>query len=113
MRDWRWRAASLFGLALLLLTGLTGPAHGQYQYRIGPEDVLHIAVLGNKDLEMDVTVQPDGRISFPMAGEVQAAGLTITQLAEELTRRIRTLVRDAVVGEIGRASCRERVYVLV
>jgi polysaccharide export outer membrane protein len=96
MGDWIWRVARLVGVTLLWLTALPGPAHAQY--KIGPEDVLHIAVLGNKDLEMTVTVQPDGRIFFPMVGEVQAAGLTVAQLTEQMTRRMQTLIRDAVVG---------------
>ncbi len=96
VRDWTWRAAWLVGAAVVLLTWGAGPAHAQY--KIGPEDVLHIAVLGHKDLEMDVTVQPDGRISFPMAGEIVAAGKTIPQVSNELTQKIRALIRDAVVG---------------
>lgn len=90
------RLAWLVGVGVFFLTGYAGQAHAQY--KIGAEDVLHIAVLGNKDLEMDVTVQPDGQISFPMAGEIKAAGLTSGQLADELTQRVRTLIRDAVVG---------------
>ncbi len=96
MGDWIWRDARLIGASLLLLIGLAGPAHAQY--KIGPEDVLQIAVLGNKDLEMTVTVQPDGRIFFPTVGEIQAAGLTVPQLTEQMTRQMRTLIRDAVVG---------------
>ncbi len=96
MGDWIWRVARLAGATLLLLMALPGPAHAQY--KIGPEDVLHIAVLGNKDLEMTVTVQPDGRIFFPMVGEIQAAGLTVPQLTDQMTRRLQSLIRDAVVG---------------
>ena len=90
------RTAWLLCAAVWALLWLAGAAHAQYL--IGAEDVLHIAVLGNKDLEMDVTVQPDGRISFPMAGEVVAADKTVTQLSQELTQKIRALIRDAVVG---------------
>jgi len=100
MRNRIWnaagRAAWLLCVAVWVLPWLAGPADAQY--RIGAEDVLHIVVLGHKDLEMDVTVQPDGGISFPMAGEVVAAGKTITQLSQELTQKIRALIRDAVVG---------------
>jgi polysaccharide export outer membrane protein len=90
------RTAWLLCAAVWAFLWLAGAAHAQY--RIGAEDVLHIAVLGNKDLEMDVTVQPDGRITFPMAGEVVAAGKTVTQVSTELTQKIRALIRDAVVG---------------
>ena len=90
------RAALLVAATASLIVWAAGPAHAQF--RIGPEDVLQISVLGNKDLDLNVTVQPDGKISYPMAGEVQAAGLTANELAEKLTAQVRILLRDAVVA---------------
>lgn len=54
------------------------------QYVIGPADVLSISVLNQEDLDRTVKVRPDGRFSFALVGEVQAAGLTPTQLQENL-----------------------------
>ncbi len=105
-----FRPAWLVLAAVFLLIGYSTPAHAQY--KIGPEDVLHIAVLGNKDLEMDVAVQPDGRISFPIAGEVQAAGMTVQQLSEELTRRVRGVVRNAEVGVTVREVNSYKLYLV-
>src|SRR5438094_10637110 len=45
-------------------------------YRIGPEDVLDIAVWHNEAMSRTVTVRPDGKSSLPLLNEVQAAGLT-------------------------------------
>ena len=49
-------------------------------YRIGPEDVLLIAVWKNEAMSRTVPVRPDGMISLPLLNDVQAAGLTPMQL---------------------------------
>jgi polysaccharide biosynthesis/export protein len=87
-------------------------------YRLGPEDVLEVLVWKNADLSKVVTVRPDGRISLPLIGDVQAAGFTATQVQEEITKRltdfyqepphVSLIVQQAnsyvifIVGEVGR-----------
>lgn len=66
-------------------------------YRIGPEDVLHISVWKEEELDREVLVRPDGGISFPLAGNMQAAGKTTQELMTEITRRIQRYIPDAVV----------------
>ncbi len=66
-------------------------------YRIGPEDVLQISVWKEEELNREVLVRPDGGISFPLAGNVQAAGKTNQELTTEMTRRIQRYIPDAVV----------------
>jgi polysaccharide export outer membrane protein len=66
-------------------------------YRIGPEDVLHISVWKEAELDQEVLVRPDGGISFPLAGNMQAAGKTTQELMAEMTRRIQRYIPDAVV----------------
>ena len=56
------------------------------QYRIGVTDILRIAVWRNQDLSIDVPVRSDGKISVPLLDDVQAAGLTPTELKEILSR---------------------------
>jgi polysaccharide export outer membrane protein len=55
-------------------------------YVIGPADVLRIVVWKNTDLSADVPVRPDGKISVPLLNDVQAAGLTTSELKETLTK---------------------------
>ena len=57
-------------------------------YQLGPEDVLEILVWKNADLSKVVTVRPDGRISLPLIGEVQAAGFTAAQVQDDITTRL-------------------------
>ena len=54
-------------------------------YVIGPEDVLTILFYRDKDSSGEVVVRPDGRISLPLIGEMQAAGLTPEQLRIAVT----------------------------
>jgi polysaccharide export outer membrane protein len=57
-------------------------------YRIGAEDVLSIRVWRENDLSSSVVVRPDGKITLPLAGEVEAAGLTPEQLTAKVTEAL-------------------------
>ncbi|MGC8843574.1 MAG: polysaccharide biosynthesis/export family protein, partial [bacterium] len=45
-------------------------------YRISPADVLDITVWGEPDLSKQVVVPPDGKITYPLIGEIDVIGLT-------------------------------------
>lgn len=76
------------------------PAGEAEAYKIGPLDTLNIVVWRNPELSPTVTVRPDGKISAPLAGEVQAAGLSPAQLSQVLEDKLGKLVRDAKVSVI-------------
>ena len=57
-------------------------------YRIGPEDVLDISVWNNTAISRTVPVRPDGKISLPLVNDVQAAGLTPTQLRSVFLKKL-------------------------
>jgi polysaccharide export outer membrane protein len=58
-------------------------------FLLGPEDELEITVWGNKDLTRATVIRPDGLISMPIIGDVQAAGLTADALAQRIAERLR------------------------
>ena len=64
-------------------------------YLIGPGDILDISVWKNPDLTKSVTVLPDGKIAFPLVGELQAANKTREQLSDELRLRLKRYVPEA------------------
>jgi polysaccharide export outer membrane protein len=69
--------------------------------RIGKSDVLNISVYDEPDLSVaEIPVRPDGRISFPLVGDVQAEGLTVDELAASLTERLRQFVLAPQVSVI-------------
>jgi len=58
-------------------------------FLLGPEDELEITVWGNKDLTRATVIRPDGLISMPIIGDVQAAGLTADALAQRIAERLK------------------------
>jgi polysaccharide export outer membrane protein len=69
-------------------------------YRIGPEDILRISVWENKELTLDVVVRPDGKISVPLIQDVQAEGLTTTEIADVIHQRLLGFIKDPQVSVI-------------
>jgi polysaccharide export outer membrane protein len=68
-----------------------------YKYIIGAEDVLHVLVWREADLTGDKVVRPDGKISLPLIGEMQASGLTPDQLGKEITEALTKLINSPEV----------------
>ncbi len=81
-------------------------------YRLGPEDIVEISVWGDKELVREVVVRPDGGVSFPLAGDLQAGGLTVEELRKEVKKRIVEFVPDAPVTVILRKVESPKVYVM-
>lgn len=88
------------------------PAIAEPDYRIGPGDQLNIEVWKNKDLARVVTVLPDGKIAFPMVGEVVAAGKTVSELQKEIGGKLALYVKDAVLTVEVRQVNSLQIYVL-
>ena len=57
-------------------------------YRIGRDDILKITVYGQSDLDTTQTVRPDGKIEFPLVGEIDATGLTPAELRAIVTKQL-------------------------
>lgn len=68
------------------------------EYAISEDDVLKISVWQNPDLDQEVIVRPDGMISFPLIGDCLVKGMTITELDQEITRRLSEFVRSPEVS---------------
>jgi polysaccharide export outer membrane protein len=89
----------ILGIVLLLvcLTASSVLAQTGGAYRIGPDDVLVVSVLDQKDLDQVVFVRPDGKVSLALVGEVDAGGLTVADLAARLTKQYSQTVKAAQV----------------
>ena len=70
------------------------------EYRIGPEDVLEIAVWKSEAVSRTVPVRPDGLISLPLLNDVQAAGLTPMELRRALAEKLATYLPNPEVSVI-------------
>jgi polysaccharide biosynthesis/export protein len=73
-------------------------ATNQPEYRLGPEDVIEVFVYKEPDLSTTVTVRPDGRVSLPLAGELDATGKTANQLQQEIADHLQRYVSGPVVN---------------
>ena len=82
------------------------------EYRIGREDVLEVVVWHEPELTRVVPVRPDGRISLPLAGEVEAAGRTPTELQERVSHALEPYIRETKVAVLVREINGTRVFVL-
>lgn len=101
MPSMKSRLPLLAGALLSLLLALPTLANAQVgdglEYRIGPEDVLHISVWKEEDLDRKVLVRPDGGVSFPLAGDIQVSGRTPLEVQDEIRSRLQRYVPDAEV----------------
>lgn len=83
--------------ALILLTILVLPIALAQQttfsdYRIGPSDVLSIAVWQQAELSRTVTVRTDGFITYPLLGDMAVSGMTPTELRDKIARDLEEYV---------------------
>jgi polysaccharide export outer membrane protein len=89
---------------LVLMTGLAacggGPIRGSAEamrqssvaaqgYRLAPGDKVHVTVFNEANLSGDYVVSPDGRVTLPLAGGLQAAGLTLPQFQTAVTQLLK------------------------
>ena len=77
---------------------VSGPA--QPEYVIGPEDLLAINVWQEPQVSRAVPVRPDGKISLPLAGELQASGLTPLKLRARITEALKPYLANPEVTVI-------------
>jgi polysaccharide export outer membrane protein len=75
-----------------------GTIPGEAEYRLGPEDVIEVFVWKEPELAATVVVRPDGRISLPLAAELEATGKTAAELQTEITARLSSYVVKPVVN---------------
>ncbi len=81
------------------------------KYLIQPGDELDIKLFYNPELNEAVSVRPDGKISLQLLDDVQAAGLTPSQLDQFLTKRYAQELKEPVLTVIVRSFTGQRVYV--
>jgi polysaccharide export outer membrane protein len=68
-----------------------------HKYIIGAQDVLFVLVWRESDLSGDKVVRPDGKISFPLIGEMQASGITPDELARNVTAALSKFINNPEV----------------
>jgi polysaccharide export outer membrane protein len=91
--------------------GVNPPVKVGKDYVIGPDDVLDVSVWKEQELTRSLQVRPDGKISMPLLGDVQAAGLTPGQLGQSVSEKLRKYLTAPQVTVILTQVNSQRVYV--
>jgi polysaccharide export outer membrane protein len=89
--------------------GADTPSDG-YLLRAG--DNLVVSVWKETELQSEVLIRPDGGISFALAGDLHAAGHTVTELKDMLQTRVREYIPDAVVTVSVKTALGNQVFVI-
>lgn len=72
-------------------------------YRVRSGDVLHLSLVGEQEMDRDVPVGPDGRISYHMAHDIMAAGKTFDELRAAINAKLTTHYKEPNVSITGKA----------
>ncbi|TGD71870.1 polysaccharide export protein [Mangrovimicrobium sediminis] len=100
-------------VAALALLSLAAQAQTAGNYKINPGDILEVYVWNEEDLTRQVRVRPDGFISLPLAGEVQAGGKTPAEVTTALGKALGKYLNDAPVITVSLVDLQGNiVYVL-
>ena len=81
-------------------------------YELQPGDIVTISVWKEHDLQADVMVRPDGGLSFPLAGEIDAEGHSIGEVRGIIAERLKRYIPDPVVTVAIKAIGGNHVYVI-
>lgn len=81
------------------------------QYRIQVGDQLSVKILLNRELDEDVTVRPDGRISTTIVHDEMAANRTVPELIDVLTRGYRRFLNKPYVSVVVKSAAPVRIFV--
>ena len=63
------------------------------EYTVGPADVLRVNVWREPELSVEVRVRPDGTITMPLIGDIQAAGLTLSKIRVQMATGLANFVK--------------------
>ena len=101
------RVITSWFLIAVMVAGAAGCVEEQVYYKVdmvapgefllGPEDVLIVTIWKNQDLSREVVVRPDGMISMPLVGDIQATGLTANVLAKRIAERLTEYMASPIV----------------
>ncbi|MGH9412760.1 MAG: polysaccharide biosynthesis/export family protein [Terriglobales bacterium] len=110
---------SAWGLALPLACGaqtqvaMNPPAGAAASgYVLGPGDVVAVDVWKEAEISRTLPISPTGALTLPLAGQVQAAGLTTVALQQVLTARLKKYIDDPAVTVMLQEAVSRRYNIL-
>jgi polysaccharide biosynthesis/export protein len=88
------------------------PAAINDEYQIGPGDKLRIEVYKDPQLSQSVQVRPDGKITLPLVGDMEATGRTPIDLRDTITTALKSFINNPTVTVIVVEALASQVYVM-
>ena len=82
------------------------------EYRVQAGDVLTVTVWKEQDLTGDVLVRPDGGLSFPLVGDLDARGKTVNELRKSIADRLQRYLPSPVVTVAVKAAAGNHIYIV-
>lgn len=84
-------------LTVFFLFGHAIVACAEEAYRLHHGDAVFVSVWGEESLNKEVLVLPDGSITFPLAGRIEVAGVTTTEVEKRITDKLKVYLADPQV----------------
>jgi len=88
------------------------PGAASEEYRVGPGDKLRIEVYKDPQLSQSVQVRPDGKITLPLVGDLEATGRTPLELREALAKSLKEYITNPTVTVIVVEALASQVFVM-
>jgi polysaccharide export outer membrane protein len=82
------------------------------EYVVQPGDTLAVTVWKEQDLQGEYLVRPDGGLSFPLAGDLEAGGHTVEEIRKVLQSRLVKYIPDPVITVAVKATTGSRIFVV-
>ncbi len=82
------------------------------EFILGSEDVIQVSIWGNPELGVTVPVRPDGKISLPLGGDIQAAGKTPSQLRKAIAEELKSYIKTPSVSVVVMEVNSPRIYLI-
>jgi len=74
------------------------PEPAPFEFHMGPGDRVHVSVWGERELQLDLQLGPDGSVAIPLVGDVKLGGLTLDEGRVELAKRLKAGYVDPTVS---------------
>jgi polysaccharide export outer membrane protein len=88
------------------------PAAINDEYRVGPGDKLRIEVYKDPQLSQSVQVRPDGKITLPLVGDMEATGRTPIELRDTIAKSLKDYINNPTVTVIVVEALASQIFVM-
>lgn len=108
----RLKAIKIVLILFFVLISCTFAIATDYNYKVGPGDVIEISVWRDESLIRKIVVPPDGIIAFPLIGDINIQGMTVADIRNIVTEKLNAYIQDAVVSVMLLEINSMRAYVI-